>query len=102
MQIVQGLGSIADPNGEKQVFAGPMESWPATPAAEVIADSVSLSTLAAGGDQQLVRGVSLVAFYPRLTRNVDTHERELLPLVKAFTDAMRHLSDRPLGGLTED
>lgn len=101
--LARAVPGLAAEDGTVQVFIGPHESWPSTPAAEVIADDMAVQSVAAGGWQQLITGFWHVVFYVQLVRNMDVSERLTLPLADAFLAIFRDPGfDRTLGGLVED
>lgn len=89
--------------GVKQSLLGVNQSFPTTPAVEIIVADGSLQTLAAGNAQSLAVARFQVVFYVAMTANLEDDERELIPLVESFVDTLHDVAfDFTLGGLVED
>ncbi len=94
---------VADVPNVKVAVIGINQSWPSTPAVEVIPVGFDLNTIAAGNLDQDANGVIYIAVYVAMTANLEDDERLLLPIVEGVIDALRDSSlDRTLGGLVED
>lgn len=94
---------VAEASGIKVALLGINQSWPSTPALEVIPVGFDLATLAAGNLDQEIDGVVYVAVYVALSANLEEDERTLLPIVQDIVAALRAPElDRTLGGLVED
>jgi len=101
--VDQLKGLVAGVEGVKEAHIGINQSWPTTPAAEIIPAGFDLQTLAAGGRAQLADGEVFVAVYVAMTPNLERDERELLPIVERIVAALRDPGfDSTLGGLVED
>lgn len=93
----------ADVEGVKATAIGINQSWPSTPAVEVIPVGFELATLAAGNLDQEVDGTVYLAVYVAMTTNLEADERALLPIVRGLIAALRDPAlDRTLGGRVED
>jgi len=102
--VLDALKDVAAGVPDVKVAAiGINQSWPSTPAVEVIPADVRLQTFAAGGLDQLMSGSVVLAVYVALTANLEDDERLLIPIVEGLVDAINASSfDRTLGGLVED
>ena len=102
--VLDALKDVAAGVPDVKVAAiGINQSWPSTPAVEVIPADVRLQTFAAGNLDQLMSGSVVLAVYVALTANLEDDERLLIPIVEGLVDAINASSfDRTLGGLVED
>lgn len=89
--------------GVKTAALGINQSWPQTPAAEVILADGDLSMEVAGGRGYLEQSRVQIVFYVPLTSNLEADERELIPLLQGFVDFIHDSAfDYTLGGLVEN
>src|SRR5690554_361701 len=87
-----------DISGVKTAAIGINDSWPTTPAVEVIPDGFTLQTIAAGDLDQEADGSIFLAVYVAMTKNLEEDERTLLPIVQQILQALRSPDlDRTLG-----
>lgn len=94
---------MEDVEGVRVAAIGINQSWPTTPAVEVIPVGFELQTLAAGNRDQLVDGEIYLAVYVAMTANLEDDERALLPIVERIVALLRSEGfDPTLGGLVED
>ena len=100
-EALKGVG--ANIEGVAVAALGVNQSFPQTPALEVILADGTLQTLAAGGPSQLQNVRVQVVFYVAMTANLETDERDIVPLVEGFINAVTAGDfDYTLGGRVED
>lgn len=96
------LAGGTDP-ANRQAFLGINESFPSTPACEVILADGRLQSLPAGAEANLHSVRLQVVFYVAMSKNLDGAELELVPIAEAFMKAL-HADDFDftLDGRVED
>ena len=103
LAIANALKPIANVEGVKECLLGVNQSFPNTPACEVIVGDGRLRSLAAGANDSLENLRVQVVYYVALTQNLETDEQTLLPIVTAFINALAEDDfDYTLGGHVED
>ena len=89
--------------GVKTAALGINQSWPQTPAAEIILADGDINMEVAGGSSYLNQSRVQIVFYVPLTNNLEADERELIPLLTGFVDFIHGDEfDYTLGGLVEN
>ena len=104
LAVADALKAVAlEVPGVKVAALGINQSWPQTPAAEVILADGDISMEVAGGSSFLEQSRVQIVFYVPLTNNLEADERELIPLLQGFVDSIHDPAfDYTLGGLVEN